>query len=97
MAHNRKAIITKFAHKKNFYIGGIDLTKISKDMKNLREKEIKRLYNLYVDVKMNYQKGIKMFLVLSCIIRKKDALKVLHQIFAKRLVSNINRFVLTFF
>lgn len=88
LAKNRKEVIQKFAKKRGINLKELEysITKIQNDVKRIKEVEIKRLTELFCDVKMNYKKGMEMFLVLASVTNKKEALKILNQIFARKLV-----------
>jgi hypothetical protein len=97
LAQKRKDKMLKFAKRANFSIDYNSAT-ILNELKILKEKELKRLMDKYVEVKLNVEKGINMFVVLATIIGAKEAFNKLGEIFAKKLVR-IQQFLknLTFY
>ena len=84
MAEKRRKKMLEFASRSEFKID-TSITKVYDDIKSLKNGEIDRLYQKYLEVKLNFEKGVDMFLVLATIVSPKKAYNKLGFIFAQKL------------
>lgn len=73
-----------FAIKSEFMIDAA-ITKVYSETTELQKREIERLQEKYIDAKLNFEKGVDMFLVLSTIQGPQKAYSKLGLMFAKKL------------